>query len=298
MKKRIFLAACGAALMLMMTGCGSAPDLSEQYGDYLRYCFGEDYTFTDQGEVEASGMTAKHRVFKLTYNDVHGNPRVNDEITSFEYPAEEKDTFPTKQDFYNTEVANYAFREMNLIAKEEFFADYLSQYFDCEAPEAGSNPVQLSVGGGEAEVANTFFLPVFLPTNKEPDKSVALGFIQPGTGLQACTADLRSIMQDDRWMMTCSMTLSADADGAAYTQNMQQMAEAFAADTETPQNYLFLLKQRTSDSDEDLSTETLYQECVVFGKPVDLDAKRAEDPAYSPAAACSERILEKYGAAG
>lgn len=298
MKRHYFTAACCAALMLALTGCGTEQNLSVQYGDFFKYCFGDGYTFTDQGEVPESGNVKAHRSFKLTYTDVNGNQRVNDQVATYDYPKEEKESYPTEQDFYNAEVADIAFREINNIAKDAFYADYLSQFFDCETRESGSGKLQLEIKGGEGEVANTFYLPVFLPNEKQPDKSIALGFIEPGSGLQACTADLKSVAQDDRWVMTCSMTIQASADTEQYLQSMQQMIEKYKADMVSPQNYVFILKQRQTDDETDLSTNVLLQEYTFFGESIDLAAKREEIEGYSPAKAVYDMIIQKYGAAG
>ncbi len=291
MRKHLRIAACSAALMLTLTGCG----FSAQNKAFFRYCFGDDYTFTAQGVVEASGHTAAYRSFRLTYTDVNGSLRVNDDVRSYLNSEKDKDLYPTKRDYYNALAEEIAVEEMSDIAKEEFREKLLSQYFDCVPSEKESsyNDFYSDLEDGSGSVLLLFSMPVYLPNDREPDLSIALEHIAPGTGLQACKADLKSVAQDDQWMMSCTLRLEAGADGEQYAQKMEQMMNAYVTYTEAPCNYAFVVTQKPEEDDQ--KNKILYHAYSVMGEPVDIAAKRAEKEDYSVGRDIYDRIIEKYG---
>ena len=293
MKKRLIPAVLCTAAMLLLTGCGTGQNPSVHYKDYFSYCFGEDYTFTPAGVTDDDGKSVRHKVFRLEYRDANGNLRVNEKVDCFPYPKENKLLFPTKKDFYDSEVADIAFSEIEQIVSEAFRSDFFSQYFSFR--EKDENTVTFETEDGNAEGSFVFMMPVNPETSEERVRTAARRFIEPGTGLQACTADLRSVLADDRWELICTLTVNAAADAEPYVHQMQKMVQALTEYAETPQNWSFFVRQYRYDDGKNFSTDTLFQTHKVMGEAVDIDAKRAEDGEYSVARDCREKIIEKYG---
>lgn len=290
---RIAAAMLGASLMLSLTGCGMPVNYAARYDDYFRYCFGEDYTFTSCGMSGGEGGTEKYRVFRLEYHDKNGNLRVNDNVVSCLYRNQNKEYYPTKELFYQSEVEDLVFGEIEDIVKEEFYENFVSQYFDCSMKADSKDSFEID--GGEATGLFVFLVPVYLPASQEPDRSVALQHIKPGTGLQACSADLKSVMQDDQWEMIFTVNVKKNADAEKYAQQAEKMRRALEEYTETPQNYSFVVRQYLYDDGENFKTDTQYQYTSVMGETVDAAAMLAEDIDYNVMRDTRDRIIEKYG---
>ena len=303
-------AVCAAAVLL--TGCGannSVPDqnsggdlhdmievqearetdISKRYPEYFKYCFGEDAKFelldTDEEQNDH---------YHLTFHDHTGAERT---VNTYIHPyaaEDDKETFPTEQDYYNYQIDELAHCALGEVFENEFDELLLNKRFTVTKT---FDNISLEYDGAHISLSGVNIIGVrqtfYLPPDDEVGQRLAMAHIQPQTGWQACTADMKSIAASDEWYCLCVITIDEDADAAAWTEKAKGLCEAYETCIGAPQNYAFHLQQYKKESTDSYSTQ-LWHKTVILGQEIDTEKEREKNKDFFAMQYLAKKLIEKH----
>ena len=263
MKKK--LTACFLAAMLLMTGCGGShdTDLSKRYPEFFRYTFGSDYRFKFSEHVKGD---YPYDVYYLSYGDKHEPllPESRVEITPYENSMASADR--TEEEYYLSYLELLVEEEITDIFRLDF-PGIIKPHFGLSLSKDSNGILTFGDGCKDGSILITV-LPVFNVDHENAAyRELAAKLYQPDTGLKICAQSMESLAQNDQFIVTVLIRLSADVSPAQYTDKFKAVAEDYLA--LNPQNYTLILKQKGEDGSGD---KTLDLACGILGEPIDYEA--------------------------
>ena len=265
----IKIAAVCAAAMLLLTGCiGSHDtDLSKRYPEYFKYTFGSNYRFKFSEHVKGD---YPYDVYYLSYGDKHAPllPESRVEITPYQNSMASAD---------RTEEAYYL-SCLQLLVEDEItdifrlnFSRIIKPHFGLSLARDDKGIFQFGDGCKDGTILITV-LPLFSVDHENADyRALAMPLYQPETGLKICGESMQSLAQNDQFVVTVLIRLSADVSPSQYTEKFKAVAADYLA--LNPQNYILILKQEGEDGSG--GDKTLDLVCGMLGEPIDYEAHAA-----------------------
>ena len=277
------LAAAVGAGALLLTGCAKDTDLSARYGDYMKYCFGADYTFecftTDEHDYD---------YYNLTYHDSTGKLRTTDgsaDIMIMPYDKRRSSkTDLSEEDYYANYLDAVVTGQIAGIYEDGLKEKVLKPCF----PSYNPDPKAIIGNLGNASLivqSKTLF--TRSDANDAALPSVA-GRLVPETGWKVCAADFRSLASDPEWFVTITVTVDDGADPQPYIKQMQDAETRYRAEAQTPQNYSMIVKQKQSGD-----SEALWRSDSVLGEYVVYERCKEVDSDFTPLRDAREKLLTK-----
>lgn len=261
-------AAVCAAAMLLLTGCiGSHDtDLSKRYPEFFQYTFGSDYRFKFSEHVKGD---YPYDVYYLSYGDKHEPmlPESRVEITPYENSMASADR--TEEAYYLSYLELLVEEEITDIFRLDF-PGIIKPHFGLSIARNEKGIFTFGDGCKDGSIVITV-LPIFNVDAENADyKALAMPLYQPETGLKICAQSMKSIAQNDQFVVTVVIRLSADVSPSQYTEKFKAVAADYLA--LNPQNYTLILKQAGEDGASD---KTLDLACGILGEPIDYEAHAA-----------------------
>ena len=262
------IAALLTASALLLTACRTYhyENYSESYPDYLAYSLGSDYHLT-KGETEQTpeGFHVCH--WDVQYTQKNTGAQRSFRLDTYDYQEYDLDqSFGSAEQFNDYYLLSALYPEANKNAMLEFGAAILSRYFRYQPSESDSSIV-ISPETNVTFSAQTRFM---LPAKEEALRPLTEAALRPESGLQVCTASLRSIAQDKTLIPVFSLRIAADKDGsdtkidpAPYLENMERIYQDYLRAAEAPENYRFSVIYVYQDSNGKADPET---ENILFDK--------------------------------
>ena len=298
---RIILAAAVGAGALLLTGCTRDTDLSARYPEFMKYCFGDDYTFEYIPNEEAG---YGYDDYRLTYCDHTGTLRTVQNITTTiePYKAYKKGENGDYGDVFAD--ADTYYKSLLVTMVEDILFEQISREFRENVIKPDFPDVDTEANVSELPDGAEYFGAVLqmLPFDAEsypndPKYEVLYNLTQPGKGYQLCKADLSSTLNSDLWHMTSRLTVPKGKDAAPYVEKMKAAYERFLQMTDHPQNYSFSVVQERVDEDGDETTEQVWNVEVLLGEAVTVSTEEycKGTDAVGSVDAARVRLREKYG---
>ena len=262
--------AAGLLASLLLCGCsGFGPqkkiygtDYSKDYNDYLTYSLGSGYQLTNTETAMGSDGVCYTR-WSAMYRDAGGGQREIRYLTVDYGDGGTAGLYESEQQFNDCGLADIMYSEVCRTGAREFARTILKNYFrDADADKSPSAEPERGV-----RVSLRFDRMIF------PDLYPAVqAALDPETGLQVCTADLRSAAQDPNVIAGCVINIEKNefeediSDTDVYTEKMQHIYEDYLQRTGHPQNYLFAVYLiRISDTKGRLSDTCLFNRAALTG---------------------------------
>ena len=271
--KRHGIASLLAASALLLTAC-LAPSVQDYvdyeavYKDYLDYSLGPGYTFSSaETEMYADGTHVCHRNVQY-YQETLGSQR------GFRLDAYD-DLYSTGRHLDSVELYNdynlldALYQEANGAAMHEFSDKVLTNYF--RVPEFYQN-IEINPIIDVMFRSKTYYLLLAEDEAMIPMMQAAL---EPGTGLQVCTASLQSIAQDKTLIPTFEILITErehrtekPVNPEQYIEKMEHIYQDYLRETEAPENYRFSVVYMYYDYDGNIKesrTKFLFDKAALTG---------------------------------
>ena len=267
LKQLGFAAVCAAVMLL--TGCiGSHDtDLSKRYPDFFKYTFGSDYSFRFSKHVKGD---YPYDVYYLSYGDKHEPllPETEVEITPYENSMASADR--TEEAYYLSYLEQLVEEEITDIFRLDF-PGIIKPHFGLSLAADSRGIFRFGDGCKDGTILITV-LPLFnVDDENESYRALAMPLYQPETGLKICGQSMKSLAQNDQFVVTVLIRLSADVSPSQYTEKFKAVTADYLA--LNPQNYTLILKQEGEDGSG--GDKTLDLVCGILGEPIDYEAHAA-----------------------
>jgi len=188
-------------------------DLSARYPEFFQYCFGPDAAFSYTGSDEDN-----YDDYLLTYTGKDGVHHSEKCCISNACNIEESECFSSMTAWYDFEMESVAMAELKKTARTEFMANYLKPYF--------SDSVLSDHASCYLDIVNPFMIgqKVYLNDENYPiGQKLAYQHIDSENGVQACSADLNTLAQNDEWLLFFQITIADDSDAEQMTASLQKI---------------------------------------------------------------------------
>ena len=269
MNKRGKLRTASALLFVpLLTGCIAQPasfvDYEAANKEYLDYSLGSEHQFVSKKtERYPDGSYVCHYGVQY-YQETLGKQRTFT-IDAFQegFPLEGF----TETQYNDYDLLNSLYPEASAAAVHEFADTILSNYF--RVPEFGQTLQMNPLTGVHIEARVYCALPID-KTEGIPMTETAL---TPETGLQVCTASLKSIAQDQTVIPVLEIKLTERKDREEMPKNPERYVEIidriyqdYMQATESPVNYRFAVAQTYMDANGNTESEQiLYDRSSLIG---------------------------------
>lgn len=268
MKHDVQITAALLAFALLLTACSADyADYPETHREYLAYSLGGDLQFTSEySEMYPDGTRVLHR-------DVHymqqtlGTER---NFTIDAYQGHNDGRLP--RSFTNAQCDDYyllyaMYPEAAAAALHEFADKKLSREYRVPAFQ---QELLMHPRTGVYIRADAYCA---LPISEPEGIPLTEAALSPETGLQVCTASLKSIAQDETVIPIIEIILldkpgseEAPKNTERYLELIEQLYEDYLRETEAPVNYRFaLVKTVQNSSGIPESEEVLYDRSSLAG---------------------------------
>lgn len=267
-KRRKLRVASALLFVLLLTACmpdiGDFADYEAANGEYLDYSLGPDHQFlSKETEMYADGTYVCHNRVQYDHETLGRQRTFSIDAFYGGYPLED---FTEKQyDDYFLLCSLYP--EASAAAVHEFADTILSNYF--RVPEF-DRTLQMNPLTGVYIEARVYCA---LPVDKTEGIPMTEAALTPGTGLQVCSASLRSIAQDRNVIPVVEIVLAErqgrgemPEDPERYAEIMDRIYQDYMQATGSPVNYRFAVAQTYMDSTGITESERiLYDKSSLIG---------------------------------
>lgn len=281
---------CTAAAV-MLTGCGSAAadtgheetDLAARYPEYFRYCFGDDasYTFleTEQWEQYHSD------VWQLRYHDAQGKEHVYEQLTGRYTDLEEPEY--SEDEYYRGILLTTVQHELWTVCEEDLQEQILKPLFGDRIsvnPESGT--VHAELEGGACELNPTWGLGTDLEFSERSPEQIDIN-----GGFQVCTADMKSLAQDERFMLGVDLTVSDESQKDALEAKLREFEQVYVEKTGGPQSYSMVMLTADESTGE---LNVLYETDWLLGSRLIPEKGVTTVQSYMTTFDYTQALKEKY----
>ena len=249
-KRRKLRAAPALLFVLLLTACkpdiGDFADFEAANKEYLDYALGPDHQIlSKETEMYPDGTYVCHNRVQYDQKTLGKQRTFNIDAFSGGYPL----TDFTEKQHDDYDLLNSLYPEASAAAVHEFADTILSNYF--RVPEFGQT-LQMNPLTGVYIEARVYCA---LPLDKTEGIPMTEAALKPETGLQVCTASLRSIAQDQNVIPVLEIKLT-EREGFGempknperYTEIMDRIYQDYMQAAESPVNYRFAVAQTWTDS--------------------------------------------------
>ena len=277
---RTAVSLCAAAAVLALSGCAKQTDLSDRFGDYFKYTFGDDYQFSfvehEENELP-SGKKESWDNYNLMYRSVSGSMGAK-KVSVFSYKDSEFRDEYTEDAFYTEELETLIGDEVYELTRQALKDQVLTQCFP--ALQQGQNG-QLGENGSDGVLLTMTMLIGTAASDDKTEQAIFRKRLEPGTGIRLSSFDLKTALEDETIFTQIVVSLNPEADAAAYTEQLQTAIAKIKGITDKMQNYGFAVKQYQPPESEDQSLKTVWCEYCILGEVLDKDAIDARKAASS-----------------
>lgn len=267
--KTLRCAAVIGAAALLLTGCAKETNLSDRYGEFFKYTFGDDYQFTF-ARNESDGNHARD-YYNLTYRGLSGV-----------MGTREFEIIPYSDGDYSEDFSKEAYYQYQLeeLIQEEIIDNGQQQFFDqllkpnVTKAKQGEISTKLGENGDDGWMIVFPSMLCWTYDEDEASQAVARQMLEAGTGIQVSKTDLKAVLEDERFFLAVSVYLDPEADISDYEQRMRAVLDEMKQITDKPQNYSFVVKQNAPEGSGE-SGKIIIQEYCILGEQVDYDERKA-----------------------
>lgn len=268
MKKILLPALLG---VLLLTGCTERtyPDYPVSHKAYLDYSLGEGYQFSEP-DYRMHSDGSRECLQKVTYqNQTLGKQRsfAVQTYSGGSNPFGDQLTSALIQDYW---LLDACYQEANAVAMQEFADTILSKYYS-KYNNAQTFAERLEM---HPKVNVRFSEKAYFQLTAQNVAAISMmeDAVKPGSGLQVCTATLKSLSQDITVIPTFDYTIFEDCevqpvsnDPAPYLETIEQIYQAYLRAADAPQNYRFTVRRSYSDGNGRHHEELLYDRASLTG---------------------------------